>query len=71
MYFPTWIDLKGADAVPETVHHVVSVDLPLLLTWTDPRIVWTKLLQLRRWSNRIRISLMSTPYEQRHVHVYE
>ncbi|XP_021364421.1 ATP-dependent RNA helicase DDX1-like [Mizuhopecten yessoensis] len=23
MYFPTWIDLKGQDAVPETVHHVV------------------------------------------------
>ncbi|KAK3085895.1 hypothetical protein FSP39_010136 [Pinctada imbricata] len=22
MYFPTWIDLKGQDAVPETVHHV-------------------------------------------------
>jgi hypothetical protein len=25
MYFPTWIDLKGQDAVPETVHHVVSI----------------------------------------------
>lgn len=23
MYFPTWIDLKGEDSVPETVHHVV------------------------------------------------
>lgn len=23
MYFPTWIDLKGQDSVPETVHHVV------------------------------------------------
>jgi len=23
MYFPTWVDLKGQDAVPETVHHVV------------------------------------------------
>nr|CAH7755595.1 unnamed protein product [Callosobruchus chinensis] len=23
MYFPTWVDLKGEDAVPETVHHVV------------------------------------------------
>lgn len=22
-YFPTWIDLKGEDSVPETVHHVV------------------------------------------------
>lgn len=25
MHFPTWIDLKGEDAVPETVHHVVTV----------------------------------------------
>ena len=25
MYFPTWIDLKGEDAVPETVHHVVVI----------------------------------------------
>ncbi|XP_067652887.1 ATP-dependent RNA helicase DDX1-like isoform X2 [Haliotis asinina] len=25
MHFPTWIDLKGADAVPETVHHVVCM----------------------------------------------
>ncbi|KAL5021790.1 hypothetical protein ScPMuIL_000945 [Solemya velum] len=25
MYFPTWIDLKGADAVPETVHHCVCL----------------------------------------------
>ena len=24
MYFPTWIDLKGQDSVPETVHHCVS-----------------------------------------------
>ena len=23
MYFPTWVDLKGQDSVPETVHHVV------------------------------------------------
>lgn len=23
MHFPTWIDLKGEDAVPETVHHIV------------------------------------------------
>lgn len=23
MYFPTWIDLKGEDSVPDTVHHVV------------------------------------------------
>ena len=25
MHFPTWIDLKGEDAVPETVHHVVVI----------------------------------------------
>lgn len=25
LHFPTWIDLKGEDAVPETVHHVVCV----------------------------------------------
>ncbi|CAG2163414.1 unnamed protein product [Oppiella nova] len=23
MYFPTWVDLKGEDSIPETVHHVV------------------------------------------------
>ena len=25
MHFPTWIDLKGQDSVPDTVHHVVSI----------------------------------------------
>ena len=25
MHFPIWIDLKGEDSVPETVHHVVVV----------------------------------------------
>jgi len=25
MHFPTWVDLKGQDSVPETVHHVVCV----------------------------------------------
>ena len=25
MHFPTWIDLKGQDSVPDTVHHVVSL----------------------------------------------
>ena len=29
MHFPTWIDLKGQDSVPETVHHVVSEGLHL------------------------------------------
>lgn len=23
MHFPTWVDLKGEDSVPESVHHVV------------------------------------------------
>ncbi|XP_037075202.1 ATP-dependent RNA helicase Ddx1-like [Pollicipes pollicipes] len=25
MHFPTWVDLKGEDAVPETVHHVLCM----------------------------------------------
>ena len=25
MHFPTWVDLKGQDSVPDTLHHVVSV----------------------------------------------
>lgn len=25
MYFPTWVDLKGEDSVPESVHHVVCI----------------------------------------------
>ncbi|KAJ6632710.1 ATP-dependent RNA helicase Ddx1 [Pseudolycoriella hygida] len=34
MHFPTWVDLKGEDAVPETVHHVVSlVDPQKDLSW--------------------------------------
>lgn len=39
MHFPTWVDLKGEDAVPETVHHV--------LTMVDPRTdaSWTSLQQ--------------------------
>jgi hypothetical protein len=31
MHFPTWIDLKGQDSVPETVHHVVSVVLSFMI----------------------------------------
>ena len=27
MHFPTWIDLKGQDSVPDTVHHVVTYQL--------------------------------------------
>lgn len=33
MHFPTWVDLKGEDSVPETVHHVVVMVDPL----TDDR----------------------------------
>ena len=32
MYFPTWIDLKGEDSVPETVHHVVRIRILLIVT---------------------------------------
>ncbi|KAF0764056.1 ATP-dependent RNA helicase Ddx1 [Aphis craccivora] len=35
MHFPTWVDLKGEDAVPETVHHVVvTVDSQKDSSWT-------------------------------------
>ncbi|XP_019756222.2 ATP-dependent RNA helicase Ddx1 [Dendroctonus ponderosae] len=38
MHFPTWIDLKGEDAVPETVHHVVvQVDPQNDRTWQNIR----------------------------------
>lgn len=38
MYFPTWIDLKGQDAVPETVHHVVcTVDPKEDTSWMNLR----------------------------------
>lgn len=38
MYFPTWIDLKGEDAVPETVHHVVvNVDPQKDQSWCNLR----------------------------------
>ncbi|XP_037934006.1 ATP-dependent RNA helicase Ddx1, partial [Teleopsis dalmanni] len=38
MHFPTWIDLKGEDAVPETVHHVVCiVDPQKDTTWHNLR----------------------------------
>ncbi|KAK5648689.1 hypothetical protein RI129_003581 [Pyrocoelia pectoralis] len=36
MYFPTWVDLKGEDAVPETVHHVVvNVDPQKDKSWCN------------------------------------
>ncbi|GFO46714.1 ATP-dependent RNA helicase ddx1 [Plakobranchus ocellatus] len=38
MYFPTWIDLKGQDAVPETVHHCVCMVDPAVDTqWKSLR----------------------------------
>ena len=33
MHFPTWVDLKGQDSVPETVHHVVSC--PYSQSWNS------------------------------------
>ncbi|EDO47287.1 predicted protein [Nematostella vectensis] len=36
MHFPTWVDLKGQDSVPETVHHVVCHVDPLVDTsWVN------------------------------------
>lgn len=32
MHFPTWIDLKGQDSVPDTIHHCVCVIDPKLDT---------------------------------------
>lgn len=38
MHFPTWVDLKGEDAVPETVHHVVvNVDPQKDSSWQTLR----------------------------------
>ncbi|KAL1117818.1 hypothetical protein AAG570_004133 [Ranatra chinensis] len=38
MHFPTWVDLKGEDAVPETVHHVVvKVDPQEDTSWQNLR----------------------------------
>ncbi|XP_063839846.1 ATP-dependent RNA helicase Ddx1-like [Scylla paramamosain] len=38
MHFPTWVDLKGEDSVPETVHHVVvTVDPRTDNSWTSLR----------------------------------
>lgn len=34
MYFPAWVDLKGEDSVPETVHHVVvTIDPQKDMSW--------------------------------------
>ncbi|XP_023349415.1 ATP-dependent RNA helicase Ddx1 [Eurytemora carolleeae] len=38
MHFPAWVDLKGQDAVPETVHHVVvTVDPRTDSSWKSYR----------------------------------
>lgn len=38
MHFPTWVDLKGEDVVPETVHHlVVMVDPQTDKSWHNLR----------------------------------
>ena len=38
MHFPTWVDLKGQDSVPDTVHHViVPVDPRNDTTWCNLR----------------------------------
>ena len=39
MHFPTWVDLKGEDAVPDTVHHcVVMVDPQRDVCWKNLRM---------------------------------
>ena len=39
MHFPTWVDLKGEDAVPDTVHHcVVMVDAQKDVSWKNLRM---------------------------------
>ena len=36
MFFPTWIDLKGQDSVPDTIHHCVClIDPKNDLTWRN------------------------------------
>ena len=42
MHFPTWVDLKGQDSVPDTVHHVVvTVDPKNDPSWNNIRSVIT------------------------------
>ncbi|KAF3826362.1 hypothetical protein GH733_008887 [Mirounga leonina] len=51
MHFPTWVDLKGEDSVPDTVHHVVVPVNPK----TDR--LWERLGKnhIRMWSEAIKI----------------
>ena len=39
MFFPTWVDLKGEDSIPDTVHHVVfRIDPRKDETWKTIKI---------------------------------
>ena len=41
MNFPVWIDLKGQDSVPDTVHHVVCRVNPVTMTmWKNLTNHW-------------------------------
>ena len=36
MHFPTWVDLKGQDSVPDTIHHCVCIIDPKVdLSWRN------------------------------------
>lgn len=36
MHFPTWIDLKGQDTIPDTIHHCVCIIDPKVdTTWRN------------------------------------
>lgn len=57
MHFPTWVDLKGEDSVPETVHHVVVPVNPK----TDH--LWERL-----GKNHIRVSEHPHSFMQTFIH---
>lgn len=41
MNFPVWIDLKGQDSVPDTVHHVVCRVNPVSMSmWKNLSTHW-------------------------------
>ena len=42
MKFPTWVDLKGQDSVPDTVHHIICHVKPKIdRNWEDTLGFWT------------------------------
>jgi hypothetical protein len=47
MHFPQWIDLKGQDSVPDTVHQVVCM--------VDPKVdkSWIRLRSLKDYGIRV------------------